>query len=79
MERKRYYLHGDVTEHDPELVYCVKCDLFVPASHFTPDAHPWSRHTDLERYEYQLKRRWRVPPGFQRPADAKNIFDMGMG
>lgn len=75
--RYRHYLHGDLHEDGGGLYYCARCDVFFPASHFTPSPH----HTDAddgERYLDSLAR-WTAEelfgaePGF-RPKDAANIL-----
>jgi hypothetical protein len=71
----RYYCHGNFTEHDPTLVYCAKCDAFVPVDHFyEKDVHRQSRHSDYERYEATLKA-FKLKDGqCTRPPNAPNIF-----
>lgn len=77
----RCYLHGDVTEHDPALVYCAACDAFVPVSHFyEPDAHSWSRYSDYYRFEV-MRKNFKRGPGmafdgtrYTRPQKARNIL-----
>ncbi|WP_081936017.1 YozE family protein [Burkholderia sp. 9120] len=72
--RKRYYLHGDQTEHDPALYYCAQCDAFSPAEHFDAVHGPKT----VERYLDNL-RYWNSPERSQgdwrRPADAVNALD----
>jgi hypothetical protein len=30
----RYYLHGDMAEHDSAMVYCAECEPFEPIGTF---------------------------------------------
>jgi hypothetical protein len=80
MHLKRYYFHGDVTEHNADLIFCHKCDSSEPRSHFTPDRHvAFSTDTDLERLEWQRVIFRNRPKGrlcdYVRPAGAANIFE----
>jgi hypothetical protein len=79
----RYYLHGDVTEHDPNLLYCARCDAFVPEAHWhQPDVHSWSRSPNGEYERY--RRGWKFlydkdgllarGSKFVRPKNARNLF-----
>jgi hypothetical protein len=77
----RYYFHGDMTEHDPSLAYCARCDLFVNLAHFhDQDQHRGSRSTDRERYAWSRKayRSYRRDACFAathtRPDNAPNLF-----
>ena len=77
----RYYFHGDVTEHDPNLAYCARCDLFVSRAHFhDPRQHRRSQCTDYERYLWSRKayrsycRDRRFAAVYTRPDDAPNLF-----
>lgn len=73
----RYYLHGDVDEHDPAHCYCARCDVFVEPSHFDgPGFH--KDGGDGERYLASLARH-NAMPALQkasrgRPDDAPNVL-----
>src|SRR3954451_13797497 len=52
----RHYFHGDITEFDPNQLYCASCDLFVDFVHFcNPKHQPPKCMNDLERYLYSVK------------------------
>ncbi len=78
--RVRYYLHGDVAENDPTLIFCVKCDTFEERAHFTSKTHSaFSPDTDLERFERSRVLFYARPTkslrNYHRPAGAPNIFE----
>lgn len=68
---KRYYFHGDRTEHDANLYYCAFCDLFQPLDHHMQDSHPKVRLSDYEKFKRMEKGGF--SKNFYRPSDAYNI------
>jgi len=72
---KRFYLHGDKHEDDPQQFFCRACDQFVDAAHFDSGKHNDNDHRS--RYFDSLNRwdrgpaRWKL--SHRRPTDAPNI------
>lgn len=73
---QRWYLHGDEQEDRPGMYYCVCCDLFMSADHFSH--HP--AHAEGPRGELYLAeiRNWRKSHGrlahLSRPPRAANLL-----
>jgi hypothetical protein len=81
MKGIRYYLHGDVTEHNPRLVFCIRCDRFVPRSHFNGISTDHGGINPLTDYGYFKRdftifysKKCTLDKKYRRPKDAKNIF-----
>ncbi len=79
--KERYYLHGDLTEHDPNLYFCVRCDTFEPKEHFVEDSedHSPSKLNNLGYYDRGRKAFYghgakEFRQGYQRSRDVKNLF-----
>jgi hypothetical protein len=66
----RFYLHGDVAEHDGQLCYSSIAKRFVPRDAIGSDA-------DLRRLYHQLRSRLdrRLPPQHYRPVGAPNVLE----
>jgi uncharacterized protein YozE (UPF0346 family) len=72
----RYYLHGDVSEHDSNSCYCAQCDIFTSADHFSREH---GREKTLERYLTDVLswNEWHKYPediNCVRPENAKNVL-----
>jgi uncharacterized protein YozE (UPF0346 family) len=73
--RKRYYIHGDLSEEKPGVYYCARCDSFEPAEHFKEEGHVSTR---AERYQRSI-RSWERYAKYQnckyyRPTNVENII-----
>ena len=72
--RKRYYIHGDLTEDQPDTYYCSSCDLFCSETHFSSECRCKDHHA---KYAYTLKGLKEVlknSPEYTRPEKSFNIF-----
>lgn len=69
---KRYYIHGDRHETDPELYYCSACAMFFDAPHF--DKYHVEANVDLYRSEAKNLDKSLGSGDHQRPDDAENLF-----
>jgi hypothetical protein len=71
---KRYYVHGDRSEENPEQYYCKACDVFFEESHFHNQCH-CKDHFD--RYKISLKAfnaLIKNGSAFKRPSRPDNLF-----
>ena len=71
-EKKRYYVHGDRHESDPDLYYCAACDLFFDKAHF------WKYHVEanLDLYRSGSRHIGNIisSGAHHRPDDPENLF-----
>lgn len=72
---KRYYLHGDVRELDPNQYYCALCDSFENKEHFLDTFH---KVNNQEKYSGAIERFKKANKNFLkhnfRPSNANNLF-----
>lgn len=73
ISKRRYYVHGDLHEVQPNLYYCSNCDSFEPPSHFDDASHIKNRQ---ERYIKSLSslKSYKNHKNYFRPSDAQNII-----
>jgi len=74
-KNKRYYLHGDRSEENPELYFCHACDVFLPAEHFQAPCRRCKDH--MARYRYSVKaldNEIKIGSGYTRPPGSYNLF-----
>lgn len=75
----RRYIHGDVSETDPQKCFCARCDYMVDLDHFQVDKYHRD-DTNGGRYLTSLQRWDAMPPSRRRlqyrPKDAVNILEL---
>jgi uncharacterized protein YozE (UPF0346 family) len=79
--RKRYYLHGDVVEGEPNKCYCARCDDFWNLDHFQPTS--WHKDgNDVERFLYSLANWNKLTPSrkgnLYRPTKVPNVLQQAI-
>ena len=73
---RRYYLHGDLYELNPNKYYCALCDAFELKEHFY--SNEFHQNNGQEKYLRSLARYKKASKKFllsyPRPKSAKNLF-----
>jgi uncharacterized protein YozE (UPF0346 family) len=73
---RRYYLHGDLYELNPNKYYCALCDAFELKEHFY--SNDFHKNNNQEKYIRSLARYKKANERFlianSRPKSAKNLF-----
>ena len=72
--KKRYYVHGDRSEEDPDSYYCAACDLFRPEAHFHGECHCTDHYARYTHSHKGLKTLLKNSREFMRPAAPFNLF-----
>ena len=72
--RKRYYLHGDKEEGNPDKYYCARCDIFIEAEHFETHDSKGNNERYLTSLARWTQREQEVPFNWSRPQNATNIL-----
>ncbi len=71
-ETKRYYVHGDLHESDPDVYYCAACDMFFDKAHFR--TYHVEANLDLYRSDSRFLS-YAISGGkYHRPDDPENLF-----
>jgi len=71
-EKKRYYVHGDLHESDPDVYYCAACDMFFDKAHFR--TYHVEANLDLYRSDSRFLS-YAISGGkHHRPDDPENLF-----
>ncbi|HXH64435.1 MAG TPA: hypothetical protein VNH42_02870 [Mariprofundaceae bacterium] len=71
-EKQRFYIHGDRHESDPDLYYCVACDMFLDQAHFAQ----YHVEANADLYHAAVNSIKELPGSSEhhRPENPENLF-----